>query len=103
MEQKKRRFRPTLTAYRRLEGLLKEAKDALDIQIRAENTQKERIEHLRDKVNLLEKSNELMEQELIRRRDANTALGKINKQLCIELQAIKSRGFWARLFNLNCF
>jgi hypothetical protein len=32
MEQKKRRFRPTLTAYRRLEGLLKEAKDALDIQ-----------------------------------------------------------------------
>ena len=30
MEQKKRRFRPTLTAYRRLEGLLKEAKEVFD-------------------------------------------------------------------------
>lgn len=85
MAETKKRFRPSLTAYRALENEVSELKEELAKYITMKNT--------------LEKSNELMEQELDRVRKSNIELGKLNGQLCNELQAIKSRGFWKRLFN----
>lgn len=78
MEEKKKRWRPSLTAYRELEN---------------------EVESLYTKNSTIEKSNGFMEKELTRVREANKVLAKINEQLCNELQYIKSRGFWARVFN----
>ena len=63
METKKR-FRPTLTAYRKLEN--------------------EVIE---------------LERELENVRKANNEAERLNVRLCAQLKEIKSRGFWARVFN----
>ena len=100
MEQKKTRFRPTLTAYRRLQLLLQETKDCLDLHIQKENLLNDKMKLLHNEVLLLEKSNELMEAEMNRLRDSNAMLSKLNKQLSTEAQRIASRGLFARIFNL---
>lgn len=113
--EKKKRFRPTVTAYRALEKENSELKEKLvryklmqdhvsrpkyeAVLIIKESLSTE-LDQLKVKYNTLLKSNKLLEEELDRVREANKELSKMNKQFCYELQVIKSRGFWARVFNL---
>ena len=85
MAETKKRFRPSLTAYRALENEVSELK--------------EELAKLGIKYKTLLKSNELLEQERDRNHQTLSDMSKQNKQLSNELQAIKSRGFWKRLFN----
>lgn len=59
----------------------------------------ERIQRQEDDLNAFRRSNELLEEELVRVRSANEALHKSNNELQVELQVMKQRGFFARLFN----
>lgn len=85
MAETKKRFRPSLTAYRALENEVSELK--------------EELAKLEIKYKTLLKSNELLEQERDRNHLTISNMSKQNKLLYNELQAIKSRGFWKRLFN----
>ena len=85
MAETNKRFRPTLTAYRALENEVSELK--------------EELAKLGIKYKTLLKSNELLEQERDRNHLTISNMSKQNKLLYNELQAIKSRGFWKRLFN----
>jgi chromosome segregation ATPase len=87
MAETKKRFRPTLTAYRAQENEISQLKEELS--------------KLEIKYKTLLKSNELLEQERDRNHQALSNMSKQNKLLYNELQAIKSRGFWKRLFNLK--
>lgn len=114
MAETKKRFRPSLTAYRALENEVSELKEELAkykqthnqmsvhvdevVRIEKESLQTE-LDQLKIKYKTLLKSNELLEQERDRNHEAISDLEKRNKQLSNELQAIKSRGFWKRLFN----
>ncbi len=113
MAETKKRFRPSLTAYRALENEVSELKEELAkykqthnqmsvhvnevVRIEKESLQTE-LDQLKIKYKTLLKSNELLEQERDRNQKAIPDLEKRNKQLRNELQAIKSRGFWKRLF-----
>ena len=77
-KDKKKRWRPSLTAYRALERVITE---------------------LREKNATLEASNGFMEKELNRVRELNRSLEKMKNALNDELHVLKSRGFWARVFN----
>ena len=105
----KKRFRPTLTAYRALENevsLLKEENANLKsvsnipevVRIANDRLTTEN-KSLREKNETLEQSNKLMEFELKRLREANEQLSKMNKQISRENQYLQSRGLWKRLFN----
>ena len=85
MAETKKRFRPSLTAYRALENEVSELK--------------EELAKLEIKYKTLLKSNELLEQERDRNHQTISNMSKQNKLLYNELQAIKSRGFWKQLFN----
>lgn len=114
MAETKKRFRPTLTAYRALESENSELKEELAkykqthnkmsvhvnevVRIENKSLQTE-LEHLKIKYKTLLKSNKLLEQERDRNHQTLSDMSKLNKQLSNELQAIKSRGFWKRLFN----
>ena len=54
---------------------------------------------LRDKNTTLEQSNRLMEIGLDRLRSANKSLNELNDDYLLEIECLKSRGFWARVFN----
>ena len=86
MAEKKKRFRPTLTAYRALENEV--------------STLKEENAKLLSKNHVLEQSNELMEAELKRLRNALDEIIKSYALLGAEMAMLKARGFWARVFNL---
>lgn len=114
MAETKKRFRPSLTAYRALENEVSELKEELAkykqthnqmsvhvnevVRIEKESLQTE-LDHLQIKYKTLLKSNNLLEQERDRNHEAISDLEKRNKQLSNELKTIKSRGFWKRLFN----
>lgn len=78
MEEKKKRFRPTLTAYRALESELRNTKAQLET---AESTNK-----------FLESCVKNLEEE----RDEKS---KIIEELRFNIMMLKERGFWSRLFN----
>jgi hypothetical protein len=92
MAETKKRFRPTLTAYRALENEVSKFKE-MNARLIGDN------QSLVDKNHTLEQSNTLMEQELDRVRKANLELCTLSSRLSNELREIKSRGFWKRLFN----
>lgn len=91
MEEKKR-VRPTWAMIKALEDKVKEKDELLQLY-------GERYSMATDKVDVLEKSNKLMEQELDRLRDELETQRKNNKKHWILWQKLKRRGFWARLFN----
>ena len=107
MAEKKKRFRPTLTAYRALESENSELKEKLakyeqvrgKIRSHIEGIVRAENEKLKAENSVLEKSNELMEQELTLLRKVNASLRRECKELGSELLAVRSRGFWARVFN----
>jgi len=114
MAETKKRFRPSLTAYRALENEVSTLKEELAkykqthnqmsvhvnevVRIEKESLQTE-LDQLKIKYKTLLKSNELLVQERDRNHEAISDLEKRNKQLSNELKTIKSRGFWKRLFN----
>ena len=78
MEERKKRWRPSLTAYRALEG---------------------EVSALSEKNRLLEKSNGYMEKELSRLRAGYESLerevGDLEREVCY----LRNRSFWDRVFN----
>lgn len=120
MEKKevKKRFRPSLTAYRALESEVKELKEALesgkDGQMSAvvhgfkkvnESLQKDnkKLEDdcrvLRGKLSALESSNRHLSEEIARVREENDILTGKNNALRDENTRLVGRGFWSRVFN----
>lgn len=107
MEEKKKRFRPTLTEYRALQNDLSVAKEQLRLQLLADD-------YLSQKYNILEKtykalkverdtlttSNNLMEGELIRLRKELEIQHTKHRKLRKAREALKNRSFLQRLFNL---
>ena len=75
----KKRFRPTLTAYREMEA---------------------RAERLKVESDTLKASNKYMEAELKRLRAIIEDYKSDNEVLRSEIIYLEQRGFWARLFNL---
>ena len=121
MEEKKKRWRPSLTAYRELEkrlgsqiegtsklvadcdGWREKYRNLLD-DISKGNVDvvlKDHIDSLRCENNALERSNEFMSREIGNLRDTNKAVIQENKDLRDEICVLKSRGFFARVFNKN--
>lgn len=78
MEEKKKRWRPSLTAYRELE------------KVNAD---------LRSHLLTLEQSNTLLEDELKNLRSKVELMKCSSDTLANELHRLSSRGFFARLFN----
>ena len=131
-EVKKKRFRPTLTAYRELEAQvkalnesndavqkkyrdqliannsmaneinsLKETKKYLEQQLREESVSRSAYDELMNKYNTLEKSNKYLEES---RNSLHEELEeeRIEHKKCrCNLNELKSRGFFARVFNIN--
>lgn len=98
MAEKKKRWRPSLTAYRALENEVSELKEQLALAAKGSSASKE-LKALREKYDTLEKSNKYLEDS----RDAlvveNESLVKENEILKFENTRLKERGFWARVFN----
>lgn len=57
------------------------------------------LSELRSKNSTLEASNKHMEAELERVRKANQLLNELNDERLLQIQELKNRGFWARVFN----
>lgn len=78
MEERKKRWRPSLTAYRALE---------------------DEVSSLKEEKMLLEKSNGYMEKELSRLRAGYESLerevGDLEREVCY----LRNRSFWDRVFN----
>ena len=97
MAEKKKRWRPSLTAYRALENEVSELKEQLALATKGSAFKE--LKALREKYDTLEKSNKYLEDI----RDAlvveNESLVKENEMLKFENTRLKKRGFWARVFN----
>lgn len=78
MAEQKKRWRPSLTAYRELEKKVKE---------------------LESKNAVLEKSNKYMEDELLKLRSESPDEKNSREDLELEIERLKSRSFFARMFN----
>lgn len=113
MEEKKKRWRPSLTAYRELEKklesqiegtsqLVKDCDAWLEKYCKLEKKLQEATDDFNDlngDKKILEHSNKLMEDELKRVREANESLGKKCAELSNKLSELLSRGWFARLLN----
>lgn len=120
MEEKKKRWRPSLTAYRELEKQMKNEQDLhihfakecdrlkseLDSHIEGTSLLVKDCDAWREKYNdlkaerdTLEKSNKLMEEELNREKHTNKEFCETYHELKEKYDDLKSRGFWARVFN----
>lgn len=94
MEEKKKRWRPSLTAYRELENLVSELKEE-----NARLISKEESDRLKDKISVLEKSNKLLEEECDNLRGKLEEAGSTIDAMDKEIFALCHRGLWARIFN----
>lgn len=120
MEEKKKRWRPSLTAYRELEAKLESQIDGTSQLVKDCDAWREKYRKLKVKFDdehfasvhlhkeyndlkaerdTLEKSNKLMEDELNRLRAINDKLSKKCVDRDDQIEALKNRGFWARVFN----
>ena len=112
-EEKKKRFRPSLGAYRALENEVSELREK---NKRLENRLSEQIDGSsslvhdcdlwRDKYQELFASHEAMkssngylEGEVDRLREVNKSLEDENERLRFEMRQMEKRGFWSRVFN----
>lgn len=137
MEEKKKRWRPSLTAYRAQEREIADLKEQLRLQEKAEGYTIGEIEELKgykkkfeeqldgssrlvkdcdlwrekyqelvkkydslqEKNNLLEKSNGFLSKETDRLRELVNDLGVKEHNEAKEIERLRKRGFWARVFN----
>jgi len=94
MEEKKKRWRPSLTAYRELENLVSELKEE-----NARLISKDESDRLKDKISVLEKSNKLLEEECDNLRGKLEEAGSTIDAMDKEIFALCHRSLWARIFN----
>lgn len=99
MEEKKKRVRPTLTQMRQLEKDLSTAREACRQQLVVITNQEEQIKELKRKNRTLEVSNQLLEEEIERLKDSNSSLFTSGVKKTQKILKLKSRKFWARVFN----
>lgn len=94
MEEKKKRWRPSLTAYRALENLVSELKEE-----NARLISKEDSDRLKDKISVLEKSNKLLEEECDNLRGKLEEAGSTIDAMDKEIYALCHRNLWQRILN----
>ena len=99
MSEKKKRFRPTVTAYRELERLVTELRSRLDSSRQYCDELKERVSSLESRNRVLEQSNGLVSGEIERLRNVNNAVGNRCSALRKEIFELKNRSLWDRIFN----
>ena len=99
-EGKKKRWRPSLTAYRALESEVCELRRKLSRKNESDDTVPVKsYRELKEKLKTVESSNVLLEEEVNRLRRTSYKLSK----KCIEkddrIEELLNRGFWDRVFN----
>ena len=99
MEEKKKRVRPTLTQMRQLEKDFESAREACRQQLVVITNQEEQIKELKRKNRTLEVSNQLLEEEIERLKESNSSLFTSGVRKTQKILKLKSRKFWARVFN----
>lgn len=113
MEEKKKRWRPSLTAYRELEKKLAEQIEGTSQLVKDCDAWREKYCELEkqvtglkawngdssDKISVLDQSNKLMEEELNRVRNQRDELQKVNQRNLAYIERMESRGWFARLLN----
>ena len=119
MEEKKKRWRPSLTQYRELQTKLDEQIEGTSLivadchgwrakyrsiieEISKGNDKKvlrDHIEALECENKALRHSNEMMETELDKMRASDNEFARENRELRDEVFYLRNRGFWARVFN----
>lgn len=107
-KEKKKRWRPSVTAYRQLESqcrhlsaevvTLKEERDVLGKRVKVSEDALERQKSAND---TLEMSNTCLDKEVKRLRAVNEGLDKRIAFLQADADADGKRGFWKRLFHLK--
>lgn len=84
-EEKKKRWRPSLTAYRALENEVSELREC--------------IEPLKSENSVLKRSNDMLEKEIYRLRANVSKYEKESEELKDKLCLLKGRGLLSRLLN----
>lgn len=121
MEEKKKRWRPSLAQYREMERKLEEQIEGTSRIVQdcdgwrekyrklvkevskncVDKVLKDRIDTLERENDTLSRSNEFMASELNSIRKQDSSVARENQELRDELFCLKNRGFFARLFNKN--
>ena len=119
MDEKTKRWRPSLTQYRELQAKLDEQIEGTSLivadchgwrakyrsiieEISKGNDKKvlrDHIEALECENRTLRHSNEMMETELDKMRASDNEFARENRELRDEVFCLRNRGFWARGFN----
>ena len=99
MAEEKKRTRPTWTMVRELESKLKSAIAGLDDATAALKNTRQQLQDLKNSYSACEKSNKLMEEELSLRESKIGLLEQVADNRAKEVERLKNRGFWARVFN----
>lgn len=99
MEEGKKRYRPSLGAYRALENEVSELREQLRLSERSEKLVSEELREVIGKNRTLEQSQRGMEQA---RKDMLAEIARLSNALehsQADVLRLRSRGFWARVFN----
>ena len=112
MAEKKKRQRPTKAQVEELEEVIHRQCQELDgwrekyRELLKSIKESKEVKVLRDHIcalesenNILNHSNETMSKEIEKIREADKALAQKYNNVKFELEVLKHRGFWARLFN----
>ena len=99
-EEKKKRWRPSLGAYRAQESEITELRESLRLSEHECGMQKDTIKELRGKISTYENSNSMMEREISSVRHENGKLQDRIMFLEAEMKRLVGRGFFQRLFNV---
>ncbi|MBR1449538.1 MAG: hypothetical protein IJ588_12435 [Prevotella sp.] len=110
MEEKKKRVRPTVAQVRALEARVAELENLTAARDRALVEAMEELKGVKtallqarecsdSAIHTLEQSNALMEQELKLRESKIALLEEVADNRAAEVERLKGRGFWARVFN----
>ena len=98
-QEKKKRFRPTLTAYRALQKENDELLESQSRLVRDCDEWRDKFRALNVKAKVLERSNEHMENAQKDMRAEIARLSNALEKAEAEVVILKDRGFWARVFN----
>lgn len=105
MEEKKKRFRPTLTAYRELEKKVSELMEGNSRLVKDCDAWRDKFRQLQEKFDSCDKGTlmrKLSEAEAVLAplRNENESLSREIRDLSDEIERLKGRGLLARVFNL---
>ena len=99
MEEIKKRWRPSLTAYRALEDELGTVKEHYELAKVAVDDKNKLIDDLQSKNSALERSNVSLSDGIKRLRKDKEDLENEVVSLKKRIAFLENRGFWNRLFN----